>query len=289
MNTKILNNILILTIVIFLISYLSNGPVIETIKKYFSKCKSKLVEKFKPSFSILNANQASTKEISHYSQPDFSYHSHYLDEKKTKKLYDFLQSAVHPNNENYLMIDSSTQGKVVSKKDKDKLLRFLQRKLNCGKHKIKNITLSNKIISYKNQIGHELKPFQIQGKYFYNKKFMGYIVIQYEILFINDESKDVFVSPISLHNDSGKYDITRTFLINLSDKPLVKKSSKILKKRKQPKKEKKAIKHIKPQMLSEEDNMDDMDDMDSLIPDEIAISTDGSFNEGFSSLSSMTG
>jgi len=245
---NILDKILILIIIIFLIKYISNKSILDILKKTFNNIKKTCNN---------NIIKIQKKKIKHDNKKNSE------EQLRQDSLDNFLQRNVNKNSEEYLMIDSSTKGTVLSLKDRENLLHFLYNQLNGKIHKIKEIEFLNKLVSYKNQIGYELKTFQIQGKYYYKKKFIGYILLQYELLFIVDENKsEIFLQPNLLNGDFGNYEITRIFLINILNKKL--KSKKL------------DNKYIDNKYI---DNYEtNIDSINSLIPDEINISSQESFS-----------
>ena len=79
---------------------------------------------------------------------------------------------------------------------------------------------------------------------------------------------------MSLHGESGGYEVTRVFLINIRDKPFNKSNSR--KSRKSDKREK-----IITEYKDVEEDFDSVNTINSLIPEQINLSTD----DGFSSSS----
>jgi len=161
---NIINKILILIIIIFLINYLTDGKIIETIKSYFLIYKKK-VEKF--------------IDLTMYSN-----NPEYLDD--FYKLNDFMKNLINVNT-NYYNLTLSRDKKITADKSLiNDIMNQLLKVLNCHGFRFNNIQLLDKIYYYENHIGKEIELFSISADVYYRDKSLGSVIMNFEIFLRND-------------------------------------------------------------------------------------------------------
>jgi hypothetical protein len=161
---NIINKILILIIIIFLINYLTDGKIIETIKSYFLIYKKK-VEEF--------------IDLTMYSN-----NPEYLDD--FYKLNDFMKNLINVNT-NYYNLTLSRDKKITADKSLiNDIMNQLSKVLNCHGFRFNNIQLLDKIYYYENHIGKEIELFSISADVYYRDKSLGSVIMNFEIFLRND-------------------------------------------------------------------------------------------------------
>lgn len=187
----------------------------EFYKKTYSNIK-KTYEKFNCQKDIIDTNiKYNNIPIKYESQKDFEYHSENLNSSEAEKLYKFLQSMIVANNTPYERTSSFSKKIKVNPDNEKILINFLNLKFdnNSISKKIKNISLIDKIFFYKNTSCLELQPFQIQGDYYFDKKYFGKVKIQIELSFRFDRPNTIFLSQTIFNNYMGAFEFNRITLI----------------------------------------------------------------------------
>ena len=272
--TELLNNKILLIIIILIIAnYFTKGEVFNIIKKYINKI-FKFTEGFKsvynnqspypkldlvdnmyastfpsPNYNInqnkeynnntftgLQVNSNTTPSIIHDS--DFIYiYKPIKNDTTVFKFYNFLQSLLTIYNNNEL----TTSGNKVKLNNSDTIMikKYLNKILNCGEFKFKNIKFIDELICMDNMTGKELLPFRLSSNVYNNNIFLGKMTFHFEMFIRMDTT---FSGPIS----NGFPTITRIKLLSRDED--------------------------NKYMNEPEDDNDYMDN--SLIPDSINFSTD---------------
>jgi hypothetical protein len=216
-NEKLLNNILLIVVLLLVANYLSNGSVLDVLKKYYEKILayfSNTIEGLKNTEfngrlieGIKQCNKT-TPEIVH--DPDFKQiyqkKDNLKDDPNMKKLYHFLQSLITVNNNHYELISSKNKVISMSQNDKDSLNKFITKSFNCGDFRFTNLVILDSIVFFENSAGKELRPFRVSGDVYINKEPIGKITLHLE-MFIRSDS--TFYGPFN----SGFPTFTRIKLI----------------------------------------------------------------------------
>jgi hypothetical protein len=216
-NEKLLNNILLIVLLLLVANYLSNGSVLEVLKRYYEKILayfSDTVEGLKNTefrgrlFEGIKQCDKTTPEIVHdndfkqiYQKKDY-----FKEDPNMKKLYHFLQSLVTVNNNHYELISSKNKIISMSQNDKDSLNKFITKSFNCGDFKFVNLVILDSIVFLENPAGKEVRPFRVSGDVYINKEPIGKITLHIE-MFIRSDS--TFYGPFN----SGFPTFTRIKLI----------------------------------------------------------------------------
>ena len=254
-NEKLLNNILLIILLLLVANYISNGSVLEVLKRYYEKCISYLntMQKFKNTGTTKNIenieNMENTKNKINYDN-NFKYNNQKKNSIKEdphmKKLYHFLQSLININDNYSDLINSKNKLIHMSENDKETLNKFIIKSFNSCDFKFNNLVILDSIIFLENSAGKELRPFRISCDVYINKEPIGKITLHLEIFIRSDST---FYGPFN----SGFPTFTRIKLIR---------------------KDKIAT------PVYELNNIDDNDELivtdNSLIPDSINFSTDES-------------
>ena len=186
-NEKILNNILLIILLLLVANYISNGTVLEVLKRYYEK--------------FLNTIQ-NTENIKNTSNNKINF----KEEPNMKKLYHFLQSLITLNNKHYELDNSKKKLISMSENDKETLNKFIIKSFNSYDFKFNNLVILDSIIFLENSAGKELKPFRISGDVYINKEPIGKITLHLEIFIRSDST---FYGPFN----SGFPTFTRIKLI----------------------------------------------------------------------------
>ena len=259
MDKNFINNTILILILLLLANYLSNGSIINVLKKYYNLLTDlffKNTEGFmgifgpkEPTFEGLPPCSYTTPEIMH--DNDFKYiyndkvkskRNSLVEEPEMKKLYHFLQSLVTIN-KNINELTPSVSKKInLSQAEIDNLRKNLTKSLNCNKEfKFINIDFIDNLVYFNNPRGKEIKPFKITTDAYINNVSIGKLTIYFEMFIRMD---DLFYGPVK----SGFPSITRVKLVD-------------------------RIPQIEPEAHDfDEDKYNNTDD--SLIPDSVHFSTD---------------
>jgi hypothetical protein len=221
-NEKLLNNILLIILLLLVANYLSNGTVLEVLKRYYEKIldyfsnsveglkniefKGELIEGIKQC-------KKTTPEIIHdndfkqiYQKKVNNKNNIIKEDPQMKKIYHFLQSLVAVNNNHYELISSKNKLISMSQNDKESLNKFITKSFNCGDIRFTNLVILDSIIFLENSAGKELRPFRVSGDVYINKEPVSKITLHLE-MFIRSDS--TFYGPFN----SGFPTFTRIKLI----------------------------------------------------------------------------
>jgi hypothetical protein len=263
-NQSIVINVILIFAILWLANYISENSIFNTVKNIF--------------------NLKNIKNLTHTKK----YNLKNLTDDEASNLETFLKSLIVKNKGG--KIDTKKLFKP-NEKDKNNILKFLEKKLRNDEHKITNINIDN-IIFYKKDNGFEFKPFILEGNYYLDEKLKGIIKLQFEISFKFDNPDSIFISPQRITNHSGNYFIHRINFIDLKTKndKLLKKITSDSENIKHKSKPSKPSKTLSTESESEEndesensqdsensdnnDNSDNNNSDNSLIPDEIEFSTE---------------
>lgn len=260
MNEKLLNNILLIVLLLLIANYVSNGSVLEVLKRYYKK----ILDYFYNSIEGLNNTEfrggliegikqceKTTPEIVHdndfkqiYEKKKPMKNDMMKEDPNMKKLYHFLQSLITVNNNHYELVSSKNKIISMSQNDKESLNKFITKSFNCGDIRFTNLVILDSIIFQENSAGKELRPFRVSSDVYINKEPICKITLHLEIFIRSDST---FYGPFN----SGFPTFTRIKLIR---------------------KDKIAT------LISEIPNITDYEELiatdNSLIPDSINFSTD---------------
>ena len=222
MNEKLLNNILLIIILSLVANYVSNGSVLEVLKRYYEK----ILDYFSNSIEGLKNTEfrghliegikqcgKTTPEIIHdndfkqiYQKKNTMKNDIMKEDPNMKKLYHFLQSLVTVNNNHYELISSKNKIISMSQNDKESLNKFITKSFNCGDIRFANLVILDSIVFLENSAGKELRPFRVSGDVYINKEPICKITLHLE-MFIRSDS--TFYGPFN----SGFPTLTRIKLI----------------------------------------------------------------------------
>ena len=179
---NLINKILILVILILLINHLSEGRIIETIKRYFFNCKTN-VENFMGITYAQNCIKPNAPNIPYQRQKDFPYlnktQPDMLDDE-SYDLYKFLDEMVTPNVNNYELTKSSDVRMKASEALEKEIYTHINNILNCKNFKFNRIKFLSNIYYYKNPRGQDIEPFEFSADVSYKNKFIGSVIINLE-------------------------------------------------------------------------------------------------------------
>lgn len=244
-NEKLLNNILLIILLLLVANYISNGTVLEVLKRYYEK----FLNTIQNTKNTKNTNNKNTNNKINYDnnfKHNYQKKNNFKEEPNMKKLYHFLQSLITINNTHNELDNSKNKLISMSENDKETLNKFIIKSFNSYDFKFNNLVILDSIIFLENSAGKELKPFRISGDVYINKEPIGKITLHLEIFIRSDST---FYGPFN----SGFPTFTRIKIIR---------------------KDKIAT------PISEIPNINDYEELDitdnSLIPDSINFSTDES-------------
>lgn len=244
-NEKLLNNILLIILLLLVANYISNGTVLEVLKRYYEK----FLNTIQNTKNTKNTNTKNTNNKINYDnnfKHNYQKKNNFKEEPNMKKLYHFLQSLITINNTHNELDNSKNKLISMSENDKETLNKFIIKSFNSYDFKFNNLVILDSIIFLENSAGKELKPFRISGDVYINKEPIGKITLHLEIFIRSDST---FYGPFN----SGFPTFTRIKIIR---------------------KDKIAT------PISEIPNINDYEELDitdnSLIPDSINFSTDES-------------
>lgn len=192
-NEKLLNNILLIILLLLVANYISNGTVLEVLKRYYEKFLN-TIQNTENTENIKNIKNTSNNKINFKEEPNM------------KKLYHFLQSLITLNNKHYELDNSKKKLISMSENDKETLNKFIIKSFNSYDFKFNNLVILDSIIFLENSAGKELKPFRISGDVYINKEPIGKITLHLEIFIRSDST---FYGPFN----SGFPTFTRIKLI----------------------------------------------------------------------------
>jgi hypothetical protein len=223
-NEKLLNNILLIVLLLLVANYISNGSVLEVLKRYYEKLVSyffnsieglkntefrgDLIEGIKQCVNttpeIIHDNDF--KQIYEKNNNNMKNNNIVKEDPNMKKLYHFLQSLVTVNTQHYELISSKNKLISMSHNDKESLNKFITKSFNCGDFRFSNLVILDSIVFLENSAGKELRPFRVSGDVYINKEPICKITLHLE-MFIRSDS--TFYGPFN----SGFPTLTRIKLI----------------------------------------------------------------------------
>jgi len=203
-----INKILILVIIVFVINYLTNGQILNTIQDLF---KSSNTEKFiGATYTNKKGVYSNVPQVPYESQRDFAYiNQNDIDEldDETYRLYRFINNMVTPNINIYEL--TSSRGKKIKASNElvKEIIVHLERIFNCSGYKFSNLKLMDQIVYYENPRGKELESFNFSSDVSYHNKSIGSIIINIESFLREDKF-------YQNHMKSGYLTITNIRLAN---------------------------------------------------------------------------
>lgn len=206
---NLMNKILVLIILIVLINHLTEGKIIDNIKKYFTQCKGN-VENFIGLTYTQDSIKPNVPVIPYQLQKDFAYLNHNdpqdLDEE-SYNLYKFLNSMITVNVNNYEMIKSRDTRLKASEALEKEIYDYIERIFNCAGYKFNNIKFLSNVYYYKNARGKDIEPFEFSADVTVNSKFIGSVIIHLECFLRED---NFYYRP----KDTGLLTILKVNLLN---------------------------------------------------------------------------
>ena len=184
-----MNKILVLIILIFLINHLTDGKIIDTIKRYFITCKGN-VENFIGLTYKQNSIKPNVPVIPYQLQKDFPYLNHNdpqnLDDE-SYDLYKFINSMVTVNVNNYELTKSRDTRLKASEALEKEIYDHIDRIFNCSGYKFNNIRFLSNVYYYKNPRGKDIEPFEFSADVTVNSKFIGSVILNLECFLREDK------------------------------------------------------------------------------------------------------
>lgn len=184
---KLINKILILIIIIFLINHLTNGKILNTLKRYLTLCKTK-IEKFignsedKPSISLNPQNSTVKPQDFQMINPN---------DEDLYLLYRFVNNMVMPNINIYEIINNKKSKKtLVDDKLNNEILDQIKKMFNTNGYKFANIKILTPINFYQTFRGKYLETFYFSSDVTHLEKQLGTIIIGIESFLREDETSD---------------------------------------------------------------------------------------------------
>jgi len=206
---NLLNKILILIILIVLINHLTEGNIVETVKRHFTTCKSS-VENFIGLTYASKRIKPTVPNIPYARQKDFPYINKnepgVLDDE-SYGLYMFINELVTPNVNNYELTKSRDRRIRASEALEKEIYTHISNIFNCKGFKFENIKILSNIHYYENPRGKDLEPFEFSADVSFRNKFIGSVVINMECFVREDK---FYRSPM----ESGFLTILNVQLLN---------------------------------------------------------------------------
>jgi hypothetical protein len=176
---NLINTILILIIIIFLINYLSNGQILDTLKRIFDNCKEN-IESF--TGRQYHCSPSNIIDLPFTNQLDFPYiynNSNDISnlDQETYGLYQFINDIVSTNVNNYDLTPSYGERTKVSKEIETDIINILSNIFNYKDYTFNNIQLNQDIYYYENYRGKEFEPFIFTTDAMHYKKNLGNITL----------------------------------------------------------------------------------------------------------------
>lgn len=186
---NLINKILILIILIILINHLSEGKIIETIKRYFTKCSSN-VENFIGLTYAQKCIKTNAPDIPYARQKDFPYlnkNDPDVLDGESYGLYKFINEMVTPNVNNYELTKSRNKRIRASEALEKEIYSHISNIFNCKGFKFVNIKILSNIHYYENPRGKDIEPFEFSADVSYQNKFIGSVIINLECFHREDK------------------------------------------------------------------------------------------------------
>jgi len=235
LNPTFINNAILLIILLLLANYLSNGSILNILKKYYDllitfineKLFGNVFENFKDqrqhtgftgkTFEGIKKCMNTTPDIMHDNDFKYIYNSraktrdiHREDDPVMRKLYHFLQSLITINKNFDELTVSRNKAKRLTQAENDTVRKFFFKSLECREFKFTNLQILDNLVYYENPRGKELRPFRVQFDAYFNNEPIGTLTIYVEMYIKFD---DLFYGPIK----TGFPSITRIKLLNRSE------------------------------------------------------------------------
>lgn len=195
---NLINKVLILGIMIVLINHLTDGMIMNTLKRYKNICVEKMTN------IIPNAD---VRKIPYANQLDFPYVNQNEPEEldpETYNLYSFLDSRVRRQIYNYELTINHHDVHDMP----DDMLRYLIKSLhttfNNDNYEFSNIKLMERPRYTENHKGKEIVPFKMSADVSHNKKPIGSVVLHIES-FMHDHLKGGMFSILNIKLISRKH------------------------------------------------------------------------------------
>ena len=187
---NMINKILILVIIIFVINHLTEGQILNTLKRYWVICQQKMEGFIGLTYTNKKGVHPNVPQIPYESQRDFPYiNENDIDnlDEETYILYRFINNMVTPNVNMYEL--SASRGKKIKASDdfQKEINNHLERIFNCSGFKFSNIKIIDPIVYYENPRGKEIEPFNFSSNVFYQGKSIGSVVINIESFLREDK------------------------------------------------------------------------------------------------------
>ena len=187
---NMINKILILVIMIFVINHLTEGQILNTLKRYFNICHEKMEGFIGLTYTNKKGVYPNVPLIPYESQQDFAYiNQNDIDnlDEETYRLYRFINNMVTPNVNMYELTASRGKKIKASGELQKEINSHIERIFNCSGYTFSNIKIIDPIIYYENPRGKEIEPFNFSSNVSYHSKFIGTIVINIESFLREDK------------------------------------------------------------------------------------------------------
>lgn len=189
---NLINKVLILIIIIIMINYLTNGKIIDTLKRYMNVCVEKMTD--------IVRDRPDVKHQPYTSQLDFPYLNQNDPDTldiETYNLYRFLDKRVRRQISNYEL--TSDMGKPIEASEDvvAYILKALNDTFNHSGYEFKNIKILEKIHYMKHHRGKNIIPFKMSADVIYNKEPLGSIILYIES-FVHEHLKGHLYSIINI-------------------------------------------------------------------------------------------
>lgn len=202
-NQQLLNNILLIIILLLVANYISNGTVLQVLRRYYEKLLNIIQNFDNTDNDNINDNKINyDNNFKHICKKKNTI----KEEPHMKKLYHFLQSLITINNTHNELNSSKNKLISMSENDKETLNKFIIKSFNSYDFKFNNLVILDSIIFLENSAGKELKPFRISSDVYINKEPIGKITLHLEVFIRSDST---FYGPFN----SGFPTFTRIKLI----------------------------------------------------------------------------
>ena len=174
---NIIYTLIILTIIIFIINYLTEG-------KLLNNCKS-ICEKF-----IGNDNAKTLPFTGQLDFPYMNYNTNDIFDTDTYNLYNFINSLIAPNINQYELTPSQPQKIMADKKMYSVIVNYIKTSTNSGYFIFDEIKILDNIFYYNNPRGKEIEMCKFSANVSLNnglrKRFIGNLVFMLD-LFIHED------------------------------------------------------------------------------------------------------
>lgn len=187
---NMINKILILVIIIFVINHLTEGQILNTLKRYLIICQEKMEGFIGITYTNKKGVYPNVQVIPYESQRDFPYiNENDIDnlDDETYRLYRFINNMVTPNVNMYELTASRGKKIKASSDFLKEINNHLERIFNSSGYKFFNIKIIDSIIYYENPRGKEIEPFNFSSNVSYQGKSIGSVVINIESFLREDK------------------------------------------------------------------------------------------------------